>query len=202
MNKKILAFTGAGISKDSGIPTFEEMGDLRNKLSRKFFNIHPDQFFEVLLKLREAVKKANPNKAHLVLAKYNIPIITMNIDGLHTKANSKNVLEIHGNLEKLECRKCKKNYDYSVLRESYKCPICKSILQPNVVLYGDGLLKIDKAFNMVSECDILVIVGTSYYTSTAVDILRYAKVTNKKVYEINSEAKTRLPKLIKRIIHT
>jgi len=202
MNKKILAFTGAGISKDSGIPTFEEMGDLRNKLSRKFFNIHPDQFFEVLLKLREAVKKANPNKAHLVLAKYNIPIITMNIDGLHTKARSENVLEIHGNLEKLECRKCKKNYDYSVLRESYKCPICKSILQPNVVLYGDGLLKIDKAFNMVSECDILVIVGTSYYTSTAVDILRYAKVTNKKVYEINSEAKTRLPKLIKRIIHT
>ncbi len=200
--RKILAFTGAGISKDSGIPTFEEMGDLRKKLSRRYFNTHPKQFFDVLVKLKETVKKANPNKAHLTLAKYNIPIITMNIDGLHTKANSKNVLEIHGNLKNLNCKKCSEEYEYSVLRKSYKCLKCHSILQPNVVLYGDGLLEIDKAFNMVSECDILVIVGTSYYTSTAVDILRYAKTTNKKVYEINSNASTRVPKVIKKLIHS
>ncbi|MFP4456757.1 MAG: SIR2 family NAD-dependent protein deacylase [Clostridia bacterium] len=202
MNKRILAFTGAGISKDSGIPTFEEMGELRDKLSRRFFSSHPKQFFEVLLKLKTTIDKASPNKAHLILAKYEIPIITMNIDGLHTKANSEEVLEIHGNLEKLRCKKCNQEFDFKILKESYKCPECSSVLQPNVVLYGDGLSKINKAFNMVSECDILIIVGTSYYTSTAIDILEYAKATKKKIYEVNSDAKTKVPRLIKKIIHS
>lgn len=200
MNKKILAFTGAGISKDSGIPTFEEMGDLRNKLSRRYFNRHPKEFFKILASLKKNVANAKPNKAHIALAKYKIPIITMNIDGLHTKAGSKEVLEIHGDLRKLMCNSCHAEYRYSILSEGFKCPKCNTILQPKVVLYGDGLYKMDQAFLMVNQCDVLVIVGTSYYTSTAIDILRYANALDKKVYEINSNASKRLPTLLNRII--
>ncbi len=200
MSKKLLAFTGAGISKDSGIPTFEEMGDLRNKLSRRYFNRHPKEFFKVLFNLKKNVDNAKPNKAHLILAKYNIPVITMNIDGLHTKAGSKEVLEIHGDLRKLICKSCNTEHKYSILNYGYVCPKCKTILQPKVVLYGDGLDKMEQAFLMVNQCDVLIIIGTSYYTSTAIDILRYAKALDKKVYEINSNASTRLPELLKRII--
>jgi NAD-dependent deacetylase len=200
VNKNILAFSGAGISKESGIPTFEEMGDLRNKLSRRYFNRHPKEFFNILSKLKNKVDKASPNNAHFALAKYDIPIITMNIDGLHTKAGSKNVLEIHGNLRKLTCKKCNKEYDYSVLNNGYSCLNCNTILQPQVVLYGDGLDKMEQAFSMVKESDILIVIGTSYYTSTAVDIYRYAKALGKEIYEINSNASSRVPRLLKKLI--
>lgn len=80
----LVAITGAGISKASGIPTFEDMGDLRNKLTRSYFNSHPEEFYQGLLAMKETIDRAEPNPAHLALVEYNIPVITMNIDGLHT----------------------------------------------------------------------------------------------------------------------
>ena len=79
---KIIAFTGAGISKQSHIPTFMERPDVREKLFRSYAKRHPEEYNEVIQQLKANMNGAKPNDAHLVLAEYKIPIITMNIDGL------------------------------------------------------------------------------------------------------------------------
>ncbi len=197
--EKILAFSGAGISKASNIPTFEELGDLREKLSRSYLKNNPDDFFNILLEFHNTIKKAEPNDAHKALADYKIPIITMNIDGLHQKAGSKKVLEIHGNMHHLVCRNCFTYYKYEYLKKSYKCKKCNCIVDPEVVLYGDGLDKMSAALKMVDDTDHLIIIGTSYYTSTAVDIFNYASYRRKKITEINVLAEKKLPQLLKKI---
>ena len=96
----IIAFTGAGISKSAGIPTFEEVPNIKEKLSVEFKIKNPIEFAKVINSLKESVISKQPTRAHKVLAYFQIPIITMNIDCLHQKAGSKNVIEIHGNVEK------------------------------------------------------------------------------------------------------
>ncbi|HOG35314.1 MAG TPA: Sir2 family NAD-dependent protein deacetylase, partial [Petrotogaceae bacterium] len=103
--KKILCLTGAGISKASGIPTFTEMEDIRIKLSRTYYRSNPDDFFSVLIKMKDNIESAQPNPAHIALARFKVPIVTMNIDGLHQKAGSTEVIELHGNLDFVECKK-------------------------------------------------------------------------------------------------
>ena len=97
----IIAFTGAGISRASGIPTFDEQGDLRTKLDRCFATYHRKEFNKIMQQLVDTCKAAEPNDAHKALAEYNIPVITMNIDGLHNRAGSQYVIEVHGNVEKI-----------------------------------------------------------------------------------------------------
>ena len=80
---KILAFTGAGISKQSNIPTFMERPDVREKLFRSYANTHHEEYNEVIKQLKANMNGAKPNDAHIALAEYHVPIITMNIDGLH-----------------------------------------------------------------------------------------------------------------------
>ena len=94
---KILAFTGAGISKQSNIPTFMERPDVREKLFRSYANTHHEEYNEVIKQLKANMNGAKPNDAHIALAEYHIPIITMNIDGLHKLAGS-DALELHGGL--------------------------------------------------------------------------------------------------------
>jgi NAD-dependent deacetylase len=124
-----VALTGAGISKASGIPTFEELGDLREKLSRSYFQQYPEQFYLVLKEMKKKVDQAQPNPAHRALAEHNIPVITMNIDGLHYKAGSSNVLEIHGNLRTVCCRRCGRDYDFNEVYKSIYCTECGSVLE-------------------------------------------------------------------------
>ena len=94
---KIIAFTGAGISKQSNIPTFMEAPEVRDKLFRSFANAHHAEYNAVIRQLKENMRGAEPNDAHYALAEYHIPVITMNIDGLHAKAGTK-ALELHGGL--------------------------------------------------------------------------------------------------------
>lgn len=94
---KIVAFTGAGISKQSNIPTFMERPDVREKLFRNYANNHHEEYNEVIKQLKANMNGAEPNDAHIALAEYDIPIITMNIDGLHKQAGS-DALELHGGL--------------------------------------------------------------------------------------------------------
>jgi len=86
----LVALSGAGISKASGIPTFNEMGDIREKLSRAYFENNPDEFYKILIKIKEKIDRAEPNPAHIALAKYNVLIVTIYIDGLNKRAESKN----------------------------------------------------------------------------------------------------------------
>ena len=172
----IIAFTGAGISKASGIPTFDEMGDLREKLSREFAIKHKEEFSDIMDMLKDTCSKASPNDAHLALAEYNIPVITMNIDGLHRKAlnrynrDLKPLIEIHGN-----------------------------VFDDNVVLYGDKALKYPKAYRLIGKLrkkDILLIIGTSYYTYISSYIKNLAEISGANIVEINNDAEHKVREFI------
>lgn len=193
---KLVALTGAGISKASGIPTFTELGDLREKLSRTYFENNPDDFYKILINIQEIIERAEPNPAHTSLAKYNIPIITMNIDGLHKKAGSKNVIEIHGNLEYVKCQNCNELYDFDIVKETIYCKDCSNLLQPNIVLYGDTIPLYFNAIDLIGSADELLVVGTSFYTSTASDLVNRAKLAGIKVTIINGNAEEKVPKFL------
>ena len=196
---KLAAFTGAGISKASGIPTFEEMGNIREKLTRDYFKSHPAEFFEVVLNLKRAAEQAVPNPAHLALAEYNIPVVTMNVDGLHKKAGSKGVLEVHGNLEFVFCEKCKGKFAFDVVENSIFCPDCKDLLKPNVVLYGDNIPLYFNALEVLGDTEELLVVGTSFYTSTAWDLVGRVERAGIKVTTINADAEKEVPLFVKSI---
>lgn len=176
----ILVFTGAGISKASGIDTFLEQPDLRDQLHRSYANAHPEAYNKSIRMLFDISNKAEPNDAHLVLAEYNIPVITMNIDGLHERAGS-DVIALHGTLPK------EKDLDRAHL------------LYNQPVLYGDAAPNYQLAFNKIQELghnDLFIVVGASSYTSIA-DELRYlAHAQGAHVLEIQEAAETQLRKVI------
>jgi NAD-dependent deacetylase len=159
---RIVAFTGAGISKASGIPTFAEMGDLREKLSRDYFNRYTEDFYRILNQMRRTCDQAKPNPAHLAIARYDVPVVTMNIDGLHKRAGSTNIVEIHGCLDYLYCDCCQKRYSYDVLEESIYCKSCHEKLQPNVVLYGDNIPLYSEAAKLVTNTKELLVIFDIY----------------------------------------
>lgn len=156
----ILAFTGAGISKASGIPTFDEMGNIRDKLERTYANKHPEEYKEIINNFMEVCDKAIPNDAHYALAEYGVPVITMNIDGLHQAAGSKNVLAVHGELPNI------------VL---YGDPAPK---------YQDAIYWVD----LLKEGDIFLIIGTSFYTGISTGLKETAKYRKAKIVIINEDA--------------
>ena len=166
----IIAFTGAGISKASGIPTFDEMGDLRQKLERNFATRHKDEFNSIMAQLSAICEQAKPNDAHIALAEYNIPVITMNIDSLHIRAGSKNVLEVHGSL-----------------REN------------NVVLYGDSAPVYTEALDWVDHLgnkDTILIIGTSFYTTFSSQVKQTAENNGVNIVIINADAEHEVRKYL------
>ena len=166
----IIAFTGAGISKASGIPTFDEQGDLRTKLDRDFARRHPKEFNEIMQQLKDTCAAAEPNDAHKALAEYGIPVITMNIDGLHNRAGSEHVVEVHG-----------------------------SVRENNVVLYGDSAPYYKTALDMIDRmlmADTLLIIGTSFYTSISSQIKYTAENNGTKVIIINEDAEHQVRKFL------
>lgn len=179
----IIFFTGAGISVESGIPTFQEQPGIRDKLVRKFANSNPEEYRETIRGMLDACENAEPNAAHKAIAELGCPVITMNVDRLHTKAGSNNVTEVHGVLptrDELEKENFAKEYR-------------------GIVLYDDHAPKYSYAQNMVWTLDrgnsVFVIVGTSFYTGIS-SILRYiAYVAGAKVLVINNDASTRVPAL-------
>lgn len=178
---KIIAFTGAGISKSAGIPTFEEVEGLKTKLSVDFKSKHPSEFHEALEMLKNSVDGKEPTKAHKALAELSIPIITMNIDGLHQKAGSRLVLEIHGNY--------KKN---------------------NIVLYGEELHFKDEAISLIiktaedakrnNEEAIFLVIGTSMQTTFAVFLVWLAEQRGMKVHYINDNADKSVPTFLNKYV--
>ena len=158
----VIALTGAGISKASGIPTFEEQGNLRDYLSREYARNHPDDFKLIMEDLNDKCEVAVPNDAHYALVEYAIPIITMNIDSLHNRAGSKYVLEVHGSLR-----------------------------NKNVVLYGDSAPLYQEAYSWADRLnsnDVLLIIGTSLYTRFSREIVQIAKNHSAEIITINQNA--------------
>ena len=194
---RVVAFTGAGISQESGVPTFVEMGDIRDKLSREYFLAHPREFFDLLLRMKETVDGAEPNPAHKALAENNIPVVTMNIDGLHRRAGTGDLIELHGNLERVLCRMCGQAYPFAQIEKGIRCPDCQALLDPDVVLYGDLIEGYPEAFALLADCDTLLVVGTSFYTSTASVCVSAARDAGAEVVIINENAASRVPMFLR-----
>lgn len=181
---KIIAFTGAGISKQSNIPTFMERPDVREKLFRSFAKRHHEEYNDVIRQLKANMNGAKPNDAHLSLAQYNIPVITMNIDGLHKLAGS-NALELHG-----------------VLPEDDEMDIAYS-LYDKPVLYGDPAPNYQKGYEMVYELepgDIFLVIGCSFHTGISVDLRNVARSRGAKIIEIQEDAAHSVRKVLEDLL--
>ncbi len=193
---KIVAFTGAGISRSAGLPTFAEMGGLRDKLSRSYFHDQPEDFYAILRQLDLAADQAKPTKAHLALARYGVEVVTMNIDGLHQKAGSLGVIEVHGHLRSVFCPSCRQQYPFAQVYSSICCPDCRAILEPELVLYGDNIRYYFAAIDCLGSASQVLVVGTSDYTSTVKDLIGRVRMAGIPVTEINRSAEKEVPKFL------
>ena len=180
---KILAFTGAGISKQSNIPTFMEKPEVREKLFRRFANTHHEEYNEVIKQLKANMNCAKPNDAHIALTEYNIPVMTMNIDGLH-KLSCSDALELHGGLPDDD--------EMDIAYSLYNKP----------VLYGDPAPNYAKAYEMVYDLnpgDVFIVVGCSYHTAIACDLREVAKSRGARIIEIQEDAAHNVRKVLEEL---
>jgi NAD-dependent deacetylase len=200
-SSRCIAFTGAGISVESGIPPFRGEGGLWNKYDPATFDI---QFFNQNTKESwAAIKtifydlfgKVQPNKAHFALAemeKIGIikAVITQNVDNLHFDAGSKVVHEFHGNLKKVVCLKCKKLVsieDINLDKEIPLCSRCNGVLKPDVIFFGESIPQnaSKNSFAEAELADCFILIGTTGEVTPANMIPKIAKENRAKIIEIN-----------------
>lgn len=187
----IVFFGGAGVSTESGIPDFRSVDGLYNQkykyppetiLSHSFYVSQPEEFYR-FYRDKMLCLDAQPNAAHIKLAELEQAgklkaIVTQNIDGLHQKAGSKNVLELHGSVHRNFCQRCHKFFDAEYMLHSEgvpKCNACGGPIKPDVVLYEEGLDNdvIEQSLYYISHADMLIIGGTSLVVYPAAGLVRY-----------------------------
>ena len=186
----IVFFGGAGVSTESGIPDFRSVDGLYHQqfeyppetiLSHTFFYQHPDYFYR-FYRQKMLPLEAQPNAAHKKLAELEQAgklraVITQNIDGLHQKAGSRNVLELHGSIWRNYCTRCGKFYPPEFIRDCAGVPRCDcgGVVKPDVVLYEEGLSEdvLHRAVHAISEADVLIVGGTSLTVYPAAGLIRY-----------------------------
>ena len=198
--RKIVFVTGAGISHESGIPTFRGKDGLwRNYDAMKLATVNafydnPKLVWEWYNERRKNILYAEPNLGHKAifeLEKYvKVIVLTQNIDGLHQRAGSTEVLELHGSIVKIKCIVC--DFKSEILTEFTQIPpLCKcgNVLRPDVVWFGESLPQEiwQQAVTHASKCDVMIVVGTSLAVSPANTLPIYAKQNNATLIEINPE---------------
>lgn len=179
-----LFITGAGISADSGLPTYRGVGGLYDSevtaeglrieeaLSGEVFAAHPDITWKYLIQIEENCRGAQPNAAHRAIARLDrclerVMVFTQNVDGLHRLAGSREIIEIHGNLQNLRCTSCPHEEaapDFAGREVPPRCPECGAVLRPEVVLFGEALPedRLDCFIEALQEgFDIVFSIGTS-----------------------------------------
>ena len=186
----IVFFGGAGVSTESGIPDFRSVDGLYNQkydyppetiLSHTFFMAQTEEFFR-FYRDKMLCLDAEPNAAHRKLAEWERQgklraVITQNIDGLHQKAGSQNVLELHGSVHRNHCMRCHKPYDVQAVAQSTGVPhcACGGIIKPDVVLYEESLdtHTLDASLRYIQSADVLIIGGTSLAVYPAASLIHY-----------------------------
>ena len=186
----IVFFGGAGVSTESGIPDFRSVDGLYHQqfdyppetiLSHTFFYQHPEYFYR-FYRQKMLPLEAQPNAAHKKLAELERAgklraVITQNIDGLHQKAGSRNVLELHGSIWRNYCTRCGKFYPPEFIRGCAGVPkcACGGVVKPDVVLYEEGLSEdvLHRAVHAISRADVLIVGGTSLTVYPAAGLIRY-----------------------------
>ncbi|MBN1222846.1 MAG: NAD-dependent deacylase [Candidatus Aminicenantes bacterium] len=204
----IVAFTGAGISSESGIPTYRGEGGLWTKYDpNRYANIHyfledPSYYWSFFRDVRyPMLKEVTPNRAHLALAEIETAgklqsVITQNIDGLHQEAGSSTVIELHGTTRTIYCLECSSRYTMEDIFPRLKvqvppqCPKCGGLLRPDVVFFGESLDSetLDLAYREVGKCDMLIVVGSSLVVYPAADIPVRAKRKDAVLVIINKDS--------------
>ena len=188
-SSNIVFFGGAGVSTESGIPDFRSVDGLYNQkfdflpeeiISHGFFVKHPEEFFR-FYKEKMLPLGFEPNITHRVLARWEeegklSAVVTQNIDGLHQKAGSKRVYELHGSVLRNYCRKCNKFHTAEFIKESVGVPRCEcgGIVKPDVVLYEEGLDQktLENAVMAIYDADLLIVAGTSLTVYPAAGLVR------------------------------
>ena len=199
----IVFFGGAGVSTESGIKDFRSVDGLyRQKfkyppetiLSHSFYESHTEEFYE-FYRTKMLAPDAQPNAAHKKLAQWEQEgklkaVITQNIDGLHQKAGSREVLELHGSVLRNHCLRCGKFYGVEAVAESTGVPrcTCGGVIKPDVVLYEESLDEqvMEKALGYIAGADVLIIGGTSLVVYPAAGLVRYYR--GNKLVVINRDA--------------
>ncbi len=203
----VVFFGGAGVSTESKIPDFRSVDGLYNQsysvppetiLSATYFYAHTDEFYR-FYRDKMIFKDAEPNPAHTSLARLEQmgivkAVITQNIDGLHQKAGSKEVLELHGSVHRNYCMKCRAFYGLDAIINSTgvpKCEKCGGTIKPDVVLYEEGLDSyiLDRSVSHIRRAKVLVIGGTSLAVYPAAGLINYFR--GSKVVLINRDATSR-----------
>jgi NAD-dependent deacetylase len=200
-SKRCTAFTGAGISVESGIPPFRGKDGLWNKYDPQTFDI--EYFHNYTRQSWEAIREifydlfgtVKPNGAHYALAELEAnkilsAIITQNVDNLHYDAGSVTVHEFHGSLKKVVCLNCKKKYSISKIDLDTLPPVCGNcggVLKPNVVFFGEDIPEPARknSFNEATKSDCFLLIGTTGMVAPANAIPLEAKLNGAKIIEIN-----------------
>ena len=197
----VAILTGAGISAESGIPTFRGEEGLWKKYRPEelatptAFSQNPKLVWEWYDWRRGIIGQKEPNPGHKVIARWEetfptVSLITQNIDGLHQKAGSKNIWELHGNIWKLRCTEegtITENYETPLKEIPPLCPNCGALLRPHVVWFGESLSPtiLQKSIQLSSECDVMFVIGTSTVVQPAASLPFEASEAGAKLVEIN-----------------
>ena len=194
-SNNIVFFGGAGVSTESGIPDFRSKDGLYNQkykyppeeiLSHTFFMNNTEEFFKFYKEKMNSLKY-EPNVTHIKLAELEKEgklkaVVTQNIDGLHQKAGSKNVYELHGSVLRNYCMKCHKFYDAEYVFNSSGVPKCScgGIIKPDVVLYEEALDEetLEKSVYAIANADLLIVGGTSLTVYPASGLINYFRGKN------------------------
>lgn len=189
-SSRIVFFGGAGVSTESGIPDFRSEDGLYRQhfryppevmLSHEFFMEHPEEFFQ-FYREKMVAPQIEPNDAHRILARWEeegrlSAVITQNIDGLHQKAGSRKVWELHGSVYRNHCMECGKSWPLEKVLETDGVPrcTCGGIIKPDVVLYGEGLEEsvLQRSVQALERADLLIIGGTSLAVYPATGLIQY-----------------------------
>ncbi len=207
--EKVVALTGAGISAESGIPTFRGKEGLwktyraEELATPEAFEQNSELVWQWYEWRRGIIASKKPNKGHQTLAKWenvfsSLSVITQNIDGLHKKSGSENILELHGNIWKVRCTQeesITENFDVPLQEIPPVCPECGALLRPHVVWFGESLnmALLQKASLLSSNCDIMFVIGTSSVVQPAASLPLETLNAGAKVVEINPDPTSLTP---------
>jgi len=216
---RITVLTGAGISTASGLPDFRSQEgiyiannnlNVENILSETFFKSTPEQFWDYFKDIFQisSMQDLEPNLGHLFLKELEdmgkeVIIITQNVDGLHHKAGSQRVLEVHGSLGKAVCPKCKEEYGLEYLQD-HIIPRCNRdglILKPDIVLYEGKVKHMEDAYSATCNAELFLALGTSLQVYPVKELPRYIQKASNILKVIINKEKTSMDHLFNYVIH-
>jgi NAD-dependent deacetylase len=208
VSRSVLFITGAGISADSGLPTYRDKGGLHTldctedglcierALSGDILEDHPELTWKYVARIEQACRHARHNRAHEIITEMErhferVWTLTQNVDGLHRAAGARKVIDVHGDLHDLRCMRCRHREtvaDYSCLKIPPECPKCSGVLRPDIVLFGESLapeklmmmlIELDSGFDMVFS------IGTTNVFPYVAEPIQMAAMLGRPTVEIN-----------------